>query len=151
MIYCRVLSHNDSPIVLIPESPNEINEFNELSNIPLILSDIVETNSTITQTDDIPQNKIINDTVKVEEIGEKILANEVVTNIMGDKAEEIPSFSEWAQKKLEEADKILQTNLSKNALVNGKCSHQNFLHNLTMKCIIQGQIYLRSCLQLNIC
>lgn len=112
------MGENDSPVVLTPEASSSIRDIDMSSNIPL---------SVIAQTEDIPQNTSSNITTKTNETVDKpILEKETLNNVMGDKTEDIPSFSEWTQKRLEEAEKIQQINSSKN--INGE-----FIFNLCLQ------------------
>lgn len=74
----------------------------------------------ITQIEGIPHNTN-NITITANETTDTlVLQKENEKNVIEDKPEEIPSFSEWAQKRLEEAEKNEQINSSKTLASNGK-------------------------------
>ncbi|CAH2010443.1 unnamed protein product [Acanthoscelides obtectus] len=110
--------------------------FRSLSNdTPVVLSDslnsepekIAEPVPVITLSDEVPQKVVTQSKTEVKVDNgtqdakkEVDSANAVNENITGGKAEEIPSFSEWAQKRLEEVEKNEQNTSVKGHTTNGK-------------------------------
>ncbi|CAH2010442.1 unnamed protein product [Acanthoscelides obtectus] len=106
-----------------------------LSNdTPVVLSDslnsepekIAEPVPVITLSDEVPQKVVTQSKTEVKVDNgtqdakkEVDSANAVNENITGGKAEEIPSFSEWAQKRLEEVEKNEQNTSVKGHTTNG--------------------------------
>lgn len=118
---------NDSTLVLTPESFSTTRHIDRSTDVPLIATSRNEIEHNVISQIDIPQNTS-NATIRIDETGDKLLLEEEVgKNVIGDKTEEIPSFSEWTQKRLEEAEKNQQINSSKNIGSNGEWALNTFL------------------------
>lgn len=90
-------------------------------DIPLIVTSTNEPEDVIAPSEDIPQNVTGNIILGMNgTIDTPVLEKEVEKTVVEDKTEEIPSFSEWAQKRLEEVEKSQQTNSTKIVVSNGK-------------------------------
>lgn len=82
----------------------------------------------IAQIENIPEDNIRNIT---DTLNENVEKDVVGRNVLDEKSEEIPSFSEWAQKRLEEVEKTQQINSSKKGVVNGElCCHFKLISTL---------------------
>lgn len=112
----RATGQNDSPLILSQELST--NDVERTSVIPVVVTSLneIETN-VIAQTEDIPQNATNVLSISNDSTNKSVIDKEGDSMIVGDKPEDIPSFSEWAQKRLEEAEKN-QANSSKN-VING--------------------------------
>lgn len=123
---CRAVG-NDSPITIPSETSTE--ELHSVSGISLVLTNEQISPKISTQDENIPENISVSiNSTEFQEIPKEVfidkevdLRTNIEKNISGDANEDIPSFSEWAQKRLEEVEKNEQINSSvKGTVSNGK-------------------------------
>lgn len=114
------MGFNDSPFALTAETSSPTVDIDKSLDISLVVTSRNDIEDSVAQTKIIPVNETNNGTVNKEENTDKPVLDKDEKNIKEDKPEEIPSFSEWTQKRLEEAEKIQQINSSKNVISNGE-------------------------------
>ncbi|KAG5896398.1 hypothetical protein JTB14_009603 [Gonioctena quinquepunctata] len=120
----RIL-HNDTPVLLTLDSSTvDVEQVVEVSLVLTSQHDEIPPHNIAVQTENIPINissNISQNDVKKHVENIALEAQTIEKNITEEKSEDIPSFSEWAQKRLEEVEKKEQTNIStKGQTVNGK-------------------------------
>ncbi|XP_023023232.2 SUN domain-containing ossification factor isoform X1 [Leptinotarsa decemlineata] len=116
---------NDTPVLLQTDSsPVDLEHIAEVSLVLTSQNGEIGTQNIAAATENIPSNISSNiSNVDVENLTEstQLETESEGKNITEDKSEDIPSFSEWAQKRLEEVEKNKQSNESvKGQVINGK-------------------------------